>query len=114
MTTPVIAPPAIDPRIARRDWPLARAVRHVLESHYPEWAWGVEIPQGQNVVIVRNLDCDPKGKYGMVLHRDKLDPALRQVVLAGGEFLERFRMRRAGYRPEETNGRVLVLERPET
>ena len=114
MTATQIAPPAIDSQILPRDWSLARDVRYMLETHYPEWAWGVEIPPGQNVVIVRNLDCDPRGKFGFVLHRDKLDPTLRRVVMAGGEFLERYRMRRAAYRPEETEGRLMVTERPET
>ncbi len=112
--TATIAPPAINPHIAPRDWSLARDVRHILETHYPGWIWGVEIPEGQNVVIVRNLDCDPHGKYGMVLHRDKLDPTLQKVVAAAGEFLERYRMRRGAYREEETDGRILVLEKPDT
>ena len=112
--TATIAPPPIAAAIAPCDWSLARDVRHVLETHYPGWVWGVEIPEGQNVVIVRNLDCDPHGKYGMVLHRDKLDPTLRKVVDAAGEFLERYRMRRGAYRPEEIDGRILILERPDT
>ena len=67
MSVPEIDVPNIDPNILPRDWALARAVRHVLETHYPGWCWGVEIPPHQNVVTIRNLDCDPHGKHGFVL-----------------------------------------------
>ncbi len=113
MTTPVIAPPGVDPNIAPSDWPLARDVRRVLETHYPGWDWGVEIPRGQNVIIVRNLTCNPNGKYGWLIHRDKLGAALSEVERGAGAFLERYRMRRAGFRPEETEGRIMQLEKPE-
>lgn len=67
-----------------------------LTQHYPGWAWKIEIPPNNGVVIVRNLDLDAKGKWGFVLPKDKLGPGLHHIMIAGGELLERWQQRARG------------------
>lgn len=93
------------------DDPLIAEVNNLLTTHYPGWCWYVQAPEGGNVVIVRNLDCDPHGKMGMVIHKDKYTSG--GAIRAGGEFLERYRMRRGEYREEEVEGRTMLLEKPD-
>jgi len=67
-----------------------------LTKLYPGWAWKVEIPPDNDVVIVRNLDLDGRGKFGFVMPKSGLGPALHHVMLAGGELLERWKRRACG------------------
>lgn len=109
----VLAEDDVDPR----DIPLGRDILHILHTVYPGWAWVVEIPRGQNIVNIRNLSACPRGTYGFRCHKDKLTAAslTRAIVMAGGEFLERFRMRRGAFREEEVKDRPkLIFEKPET
>ena len=96
------------------DVTLCGQIGHLLVSHYPDWDWRVEIPPDQNIVIIRNLTCDPRGKMGMVIHKDKLGRTLKSVVMAGGEFLERFRMKRGRWTYERTEGQIMHLAKAET
>jgi hypothetical protein len=97
------------------DKTMGRQVLEKLHKHYPGWSWVVDVPRGQNVVVVRNLDCDPRGTMGFVLHKRGLfgDASLKNVMFAGGEFLERYRMRTAGYRDEEVADRTMIFEKPQ-
>lgn len=81
------------------DEAMGRRVLEVLHSHYPQWSWIVDVPPNQNLVIVRNLDVDPRGKYGFAIHKGRMiaGDAASMVMLAGGEFLERWRVRRTTY-----------------
>lgn len=112
MSKIIIAEPDVTPM----DRELGRRCLEVLHEHYPEWQWVVEIPPGQNVVVVRNLDCDPYGRMGMVSHKDRLygDQKLHKVIMGAGEFLERYRMKAAGFDKKQMEGRIMLLERPET
>lgn len=67
-----------------------------LTKLYPGWAWKIEIPPGNDVVIVRNLDLDARGKFGFVMPKSGLGPDLHHVMLAGGELLERWKRRARG------------------
>ena len=111
------------PHLERADRPLdallGRQIAEVLDRHYPGWLWSVEFPPEppvQDVVIIRNLDCDPRGRIGFVLRKSRLSGGTlaRTVMLAGGEFLEKYRMRRAGFRMEEISGRRMALEGPQS
>lgn len=99
---------------------LGRDVIRVLDKHFPGWMWSVEFPSTfankPGMVVIRNTDCDPRGKMGFALPLTDLasDPDMHCVMLAGGEFLERYRMRTRGYRPGDLDGRTMVLERPQS
>lgn len=90
--------------IAPADLMLAKRVTDVLMRHYPGHPWAVTVQHAQGVVIIKiPLLTDASGAsalgntHGMVLHIDKLDPALNKVVRAGGELLERWNIDRTAY-----------------
>lgn len=104
-----------EPDTLPMDQELGRRVLEKLHLHYPEWQWVVDVQPGQNIVTVRNFDCDPYGRMGFVIYKDKLfgDQRLHKIMQAGGEFLEHYRMRREGYSSKQMEGRIMLLERPE-
>lgn len=108
-----------DPNVTELDRMLGRRVLEVLYEHYPGWSWSADVPSGQNAVIVRNLDCDPRGRYGIFFRKDRLDAGdmSLKVMMAGGEFLERFQMIRRGYEAAhdlgQFEGRNMVFEKPD-
>lgn len=108
----VIAEPDVQPM----DKLLGRRVLEKLHQHYPGWVWVIDIPEGQNAVMIRNQDCDPYGRMAYLLYKDGLyaDPMLHKVMHAGGELLERYRMEREGYKTAQMEGRIMHFERPET
>lgn len=69
----------------------------MLERHYPGWEWSVYVADGIMQIRATKLS----GEYGYVLHVDKIDNDLKRVKNAGGEILERFGMRRGGFREQE-------------
>ncbi len=75
---------------------LAKNVCMVLEQQYPGWEWLVGCKNGLVRVHSTRIDTN----YGYVLHADKLDPydeLVRQAKRAGGEILERYRMKRGRF-----------------
>tara|TARA_R100000656_G_scaffold34554_1_gene29585 strand:+ start:362 stop:727 length:366 start_codon:yes stop_codon:yes gene_type:complete len=72
------------------DHTVAKNVAEHLEKKYPGWLWAVHVMDG--VVVVKSMRLS--GNWGFVLHEDKIDNDYRAVVLAGGELLERFKMKR--------------------
>jgi hypothetical protein len=106
----------LDRAIREADQTLARRVMAILHTAYPNYAWRVEVPPRQGMIIIRNLDCDPRGRYGFALKRSRVEGALLEVFVrnAGGEYLERYRVRRAAYDASGFAGRVMVFERPDS
>ena len=106
--------PATDPSIAFTDISLAARAKNVLTKHYPGWCWYVSVPPGQGVIIVRNLDLNPRGQYGFSLHKDRVSRDFEmKVMFAGGELLERWRAKRAAFNPQILEGRIMALEKPD-
>lgn len=73
---------------------LAKRAAEVLNKHYPNnlWAVNVNSEQSGGVMIIKNFAVSYR--YGYVLHLNKLDNKLLKVVRAGGEILERAKMKR--------------------
>lgn len=88
-------------------------INRVLHEHYPGYDWAVDIPPHQNIVKILNLTLDPRGKVGMINYKNRLDPGLKTVVMAAGEFLERYNMRRGRHDPADVEGKVMDFERAE-
>jgi hypothetical protein len=55
--------------------------------------WSVTVNEGGGVVMVTNLALS--GKWGFLMHINKIDPEGRKVVRAAGELLERYRISRS-------------------
>lgn len=77
---------------------LAKRCAEMLNSHYPNYLWAVNVNSEWNggVVIIKNYSISYK--YGYTLHIAKLDAKLRKVLMAGGEILERARMARSTFK----------------
>lgn len=82
-----------------RDMALAKRIGQTLEMHYPGHPWMVEVNHDQGVVYLSIPIVMPRGRK-WVIHIDRLatDPALRQVVMAGGEIMERYNIARSAFR----------------
>lgn len=80
-----------------QDLTLSRQVGEVLEKHYPGHAWAVHADTNGGVLLIQNLALH--GVWGFQLRLTDVysDPSLRSVVNAGGELLERYRMRRGKF-----------------
>lgn len=102
-----------EPGDSSEDQTLCNEIGQLICKHYPEWTWKIEVPPMQGVIIVRNLDCDPRGKWGFVIHRSKLDIGRKIVVASAGELLERWNMSRTRSAAEEINGREMLFVKPE-
>jgi len=73
---------------------LAKNVAETLNKHYPGHLWGVNVNEAGGIVTVYNLSLS--GNWGFVLHIKDLAIAddMKKVMRAGGEILERYRLRR--------------------
>lgn len=71
---------------------LAKNAAAVLDKHYPGHLWGINVNGETGVMQVFNLALS--GRWGFILKLDKIDPELRAVMRAGGELLERYRLKR--------------------
>jgi len=83
---------------------IAGDILNKLGKHYPGYKWGacVDIPNG--IATIRNADLS--NEYGYLLHLADLDTDLKCVMRAGGEFLERYGVKRGEYNEDETNNLV--------
>lgn len=92
--------PRRDPH-AQADVTLAHRIGVVLERHYPGHPWLVEANTQQGVAMISIPLFMGRNKY--ILHVSALatDPALRSVVRAGGEILERYRIPRQRFSPAD-------------
>lgn len=75
---------------------LAKRAAEMLNKHYPGHLWAVNVNSDEKggVMVIKNFSVS--FRYGYTLHLSKLDTGLKKVMRAGGEILERAKMRR-GY-----------------
>ena len=78
------------------DTVLAKHVADILQAHYPNHLWAITADRESGVLTIRNFLLHPN--MGMVLPFRTLStdagPFVKQIVMAGGEFLERFGLSR--------------------
>lgn len=80
---------------------LAKRCADMLNRHFPGHLWAVNVNATETggVVIIKNFSIS--FRYGYTLHIEKLDPELKKVLRAGGEILERAKMRRGYWNGEK-------------
>lgn len=83
------------------DFDMAKRIAETLHAHYPGHLWGVKCSHEQGIATVLNLRLS--GRWGFVIHLRKIldDPSLKTVITAGGEILERYRMKRGQFSEDE-------------
>ena len=77
------------------DFAMAKDMAEALHEAYPGHLWAVTCEGDKGIATVRNLNLS--GEWGFVLHLKKQyssSDLKRQVLMAGGEVLERFRLNR--------------------
>lgn len=79
---------------------LAKTAVGILEQRYPGWLWAVRVDETGGVMEVRSLRIP--GRWGFLMHIGKIDPEGRAIWRAGGELLERYRMRRGSWKAGDT------------
>lgn len=80
----------------------AKQMADVLDRHYPNHHWAVNVDSAQGIATVKNFRLS--GNWGFVL---KLGDTYsgsefdKRVMMAGGELLERYRLHRGSFRENE-------------
>lgn len=79
------------------EYDIARRMAEVLHTHYPGHLWGVSADVETGIAKVFNMRLS--GQWGFIIKLSTLlhDPDLKSVVRAGGELLERYRLRRGRF-----------------
>lgn len=78
----------------KHDQILAKELGDLLFKHYPKYMWLVNVSSHQGVVQI--MLGNVMGKYGFTIKIQNVieDPSRKRVILAGGEVLERYNLRR--------------------
>ncbi len=81
---------------------LCKDAGDALAQAYPGHLWVVHPEGNGSIIVVRNVSLS--GQWGFVLHVPAIYSASdfkKQVLMAGGEILERFEMSRSKFKPAE-------------
>lgn len=88
------------PDLSANDYVMAKTMADTLHKHYPGHLWAVTCERG--LATVRNLALS--GDWGFVLKVGDIYSGSsfdKDVIRAGGEILERYRVSRGLYNPEQ-------------
>ena len=87
---------------------LAKLISETLEKHYPGWGWMVHVDSEGGVVNIINgvMNANLNKQYGYVLKMAALNNntypmIVKEVVMAGGELLERMNLPRSRWEGED-------------
>ena len=102
-------------RVVANDVSIGRRVYEILARHYPGHLWMVWPSSHRGILVIRNYALSQKAGAALKLSNIKNEADLeRRVMRMGGEFLERFDLRRGAYRPGDysrVRGRMDVTGR---
>ncbi len=98
-----------NPNVETLDLLTARQMAETLHKHYPGHLWAVTCEGLKGIATVRNLRLS--GHWGFIIKLRDLnaDPGMKEVIRAGGELLERYRVARGRFNPEDME-RELVAD----
>ena len=85
-----------NPDVAANEMTMAREMADILHTTYPGYMWAVNVDRG--LANVRNLMLS--GNWGFVLKIPAIYSASefrKEVIRAGGEILERYRLKRGQF-----------------
>ena len=86
---------AIQATVAEHEW--AKRIAEALHTHYPSHAWGVSVDSHGGIAQIYNLRLS--GRWGFIIKLKDLfhDTDMKRVIRAGGELLERYKMKRGTF-----------------
>ena len=90
------------PEIDTNDLVMAKSMAELLHRHYPGHLWAITCEGAKGIATVRNLYLS--GQWGFVLKLPEIYSASafeKEVKMAAGELLERYRISRGTFRPDE-------------
>lgn len=90
-----------DPSVNANDYVMAKNAADRLHKHYPGHLWAVSVDPNARTLDVRNLLLS--GAWGFRIPLKGVFSATwldREIMRAGGELLERYRMRRGAINQE--------------
>jgi len=82
----------------------AKKIAERLDKNYPGYIWMVNADTSNNIATIQLGGVS--GQFGFYVHLDKLTAGLEQVMRAGGEILERYKLRRGRRDDAEISGLV--------
>jgi hypothetical protein len=88
--------------VCPNDVVIAKNMADLLHKHFPGHLWGVQCRGDQGVAMVWNLSLS--GQWGFVIKLGDVFSATdmdKKVLMAGGEVLERYKVKRGRADPEE-------------
>ena len=80
---------------------VAEEVDRTLRFHYPGHAWLVHCSHAMGLLIIRNRRLNAHMAYSLHVRKYTLPELKKHAIEAGGEWLERFGIRRRRAAPEE-------------
>lgn len=83
------------PGVALLDFNMAKEMSETLHAAYPGHLWAVTCEGDKGIATVRNLALS--GEWGFVLKLSEISTSSawkQKIIMAGGELLERFNLRR--------------------
>lgn len=102
VTSLSLANPEDLPHITLNDMMWARTLGEALHRHYPGYLWAVNVESRTGLIQIRNMHL--AGNWGYVLKMGavySISSLEKDVIRAGGEILERFRLSRAQFQAEQ-------------
>jgi len=88
---------------------IAKDIGEILEKHYPGWQWLINPDQDAGVIYIYSLMLS--GEWGYIIQIAEIqdDPARKQALIAGGEILDRYNIRRGKYHRDLLKGKITDL-----
>jgi hypothetical protein len=71
---------------------MAKGIAEALYKKYPGYVWMVNADNGNNIATIQLGGVT--GQHGFYVHLDKLTAGMEQIMRAGGEVLERYKLTR--------------------
>lgn len=76
------------------DYDLARRGAEALMRHYPQYLWATHCDNRTGMYDIKCLSLSGNWGYRLKIADVQHESSMRCVIMAGGEILERYRMRR--------------------
>jgi hypothetical protein len=102
----------IDPRQLKVDGSLAilaKTCGEALEKRYPGWLWTINPDQEGGVIYIYSLRLSGEWGYTIKIADIQNDPQAKEAIMAGGEILERYNIRRGPYKRDLLKGKIKDL-----
>ena len=102
----------VDPNQLQVDGSLANLAKRcgeALEKRYPGWLWTINPDQEGGVIYIYSLRLSGEWGYVIKIADIQNDPQAKEAIMAGGEILERYNIRRGKYKRSLLKNKMVDL-----